>query len=316
MSCGSVMYQSHYSYFPYHRNILDSKQSLTPHEQQRGGGGVDDGGAGRAVETAVTGAIRGTEQPVDGGGQSPSDYNYPSPRHTSPSSFHQGGLSIHGPAGGFPPPPPALREAEQPAFLPGHQHRAPEQQPPLQRSSAETAGFNQNNNNNNNTAPAAVPSLDKVKGEKDGDYGEQQRSAQYLSANCVIFTYYSGEISKVVDDHFSKALSQTEQRESIPLLARNLPPSFFDSSWVGQPSLPPQPHADLYSEYGDPWQSYMASMTGYSAHQMYTARSYSSLLLQSRREWVEQNYPASSYPHMTGLEGGMQSSGTKELYWF
>ena len=64
-------------------------QSLTPHEQQRGGGGVDDGGAGRAVETAVTGAIRGTEQPVDGGGQSPSDYNYPSPRHTSPSSFHQ-----------------------------------------------------------------------------------------------------------------------------------------------------------------------------------------------------------------------------------
>ena len=52
--------------------------------------------------------------------------------------------------------------------------------------------------------------------------------------------------------------------ESIPLLARNLPPSFFDSSWVGQPSLPPQPHADLYSEYGDPWQSYMASMTGNS----------------------------------------------------
>jgi hypothetical protein len=39
---------------------------------------------------------------------------------------------------------------------------------------------------------------------------------------------------------------------------------------------------------------------GYSAHQMYTARSYSSLLLQSRREWVEQNYSASPYPPMSG----------------
>jgi hypothetical protein len=41
-------------------------------------------------------------------------------------------------------------------------------------------------------------------------------------------------------------------------------------------------------------------LAGYSAHQMYTARSYSSLLLQSRREWVEQNYSASPYPPMSG----------------
>ena len=30
------------------------------------------------------------------------------------------------------------------------------------------------------------------------------------------------------------------------------------------------------------------------------SRSYSSLLLQSRREWVEQNYSASPYAGMTG----------------
>ena len=55
---------------------------------------------------------------------------------------------------------------------------------------------------------------DKVKGEKDkeGMVEEDQKSAQYLSANCVIFTYYSGDISKVVDDHFSKALSQSNDR--------------------------------------------------------------------------------------------------------
>ena len=54
----------------------------------------------------------------------------------------------------------------------------------------------------------------KVKGEKDKEGMEEddQKNAQYLSANCVIFTYYSGDISKVVDDHFSKALSQSNDR--------------------------------------------------------------------------------------------------------
>ena len=52
-----------------------------------------------------------------------------------------------------------------------------------------------------------------VKGERDGDGSEEeQRSAQYLSANCVIFTYYTGDISKLVDEHFTKALSQSSDR--------------------------------------------------------------------------------------------------------
>ena len=170
-----------------------------------------------------------------------------------------------------------------------------------------------------------VADTDKVKGEKDkeGLEEEDQKNAQYLSANCVIFTYYSGDISKVVDDHFSKALSQSNDRgrgldinqvlfnlfflllDSIPLSARNLPPSFWDSSWVRTPSLPSSTElysADPYS--GDPWHNYMAAQMAvggsYSAHQMYTARSYSSLLLQSRREWVEQNYSSSPYASMTG----------------
>ena len=55
---------------------------------------------------------------------------------------------------------------------------------------------------------------------------------------------------------------------------------------------------------GDPWHNYMAAQMAvsggsYSAQQMYhSARSYSSLLLHSRREWVEQNYssPYSAVP--------------------
>ena len=54
-----------------------------------------------------------------------------------------------------------------------------------------------------------------IKGEREaGEQGEagEQRSAQYLSANCVIFTYVAGDISKLVDDHFTKALGQNSDR--------------------------------------------------------------------------------------------------------
>ena len=50
-----------------------------------------------------------------------------------------------------------------------------------------------------------------VKGERDKDE-EETRRAQYLSANCVIFTYMAGDISKLVDDHFTKALGQNSDR--------------------------------------------------------------------------------------------------------
>ncbi|KAL3249414.1 hypothetical protein MRX96_056035, partial [Rhipicephalus microplus] len=33
--------------------------------------------------------------------------------------------------------------------------------------------------------------------------------AHYVSDNCVVFTYYSGDISSVVDEHFSRALSES-----------------------------------------------------------------------------------------------------------
>ena len=45
-----------------------------------------------------------------------------------------------------------------------------------------------------------------VKGERDKEE-EETRRAQYLSANCVIFTYIPGEVSKLVDDHFNKVSS-------------------------------------------------------------------------------------------------------------
>ncbi len=33
--------------------------------------------------------------------------------------------------------------------------------------------------------------------------------SQYLTANCVVYTFFRGDISQVIDDHFARALSQS-----------------------------------------------------------------------------------------------------------
>lgn len=46
----------------------------------------------------------------------------------------------------------------------------------------------------------------------DEDDSEEEASnsrAQYVSANCVVFTHYQGDASSVVDEHFSRALDKT-----------------------------------------------------------------------------------------------------------
>lgn len=53
-------------------------------------------------------------------------------------------------------------------------------------------------------ASASAASLRSSSGSDEKEKAE----AQYLSANCVLFTYYSGDISAVIDEHFARALSQ------------------------------------------------------------------------------------------------------------
>ncbi|XP_062863953.1 transcription cofactor vestigial-like protein 2b [Trichomycterus rosablanca] len=77
--------------------------------------------------------------------------------------------------------------------------------------------------------------------------------AEYLSSRCVLFTYYQGDISSVVDEHFSRALSSCTEVESkrranhhsiepkSPNSRRSFPPSFWDSNY---PPLPSRPHRE------------------------------------------------------------------------
>uniref|UniRef100_G3NQW7 Vestigial-like family member 2a n=1 Tax=Gasterosteus aculeatus TaxID=69293 RepID=G3NQW7_GASAC len=101
--------------------------------------------------------------------------------------------------------------------------------------------------------------------------------AEYLSSRCVLFTYFQGDISAVVDEHFSRALSHTTVYSSshkagvtsdstftckdgpFPMSQRSFPPSFWNSSH--QPPVSSAlggalsaPHAELPFP-GDPYSS-------------------------------------------------------------
>ncbi|XP_033877913.1 transcription cofactor vestigial-like protein 2 [Acipenser ruthenus] len=82
-------------------------------------------------------------------------------------------------------------------------------------------------------------------GPKEGDRDKEKpvaHEAEYLSSRCVLFTYYQGDISSVVDEHFSRALSSYVEgdgkRRATELGAespspgrRSFPPSFWDSNY-------------------------------------------------------------------------------------
>lgn len=47
-----------------------------------------------------------------------------------------------------------------------------------------------------------------VKEEEGSPEKERPPEAEYINSRCVLFTYFQGDISSVVDEHFSRALSQ------------------------------------------------------------------------------------------------------------
>lgn len=63
--------------------------------------------------------------------------------------------------------------------------------------------------------------------------GTQPAEAEYLSSRCILFTYFQGEISDVVDEHFSRALSQssTFNTETKPIRVTQSSTSSTASLW-------------------------------------------------------------------------------------
>lgn len=57
------------------------------------------------------------------------------------------------------------------------------------------------------SASSSSSSYAHLRPEEGPKEKQEAPEAEYLSSRCVLFTYYQGDISSVVDEHFSRALS-------------------------------------------------------------------------------------------------------------
>uniref|UniRef100_UPI0037E82CD9 transcription cofactor vestigial-like protein 3 n=1 Tax=Semicossyphus pulcher TaxID=241346 RepID=UPI0037E82CD9 len=82
-------------------------------------------------------------------------------------------------------------------------------------------------------APGADTGRRSMSELKDGT------QAEYLSSRCVLFTYFQGDISDVVDEHFSRALSQASSfnSETKPIRVTQPSASVNAGSWKDGGSL-------------------------------------------------------------------------------
>ncbi|MEQ2232255.1 hypothetical protein ILYODFUR_009354 [Ilyodon furcidens] len=78
----------------------------------------------------------------------------------------------------------------------------------------------------------------------------QPTEAEYLSSRCVLFTYFQGDIGDVVDEHFSRALSQSSSFsiESKPIRVTQATATATNNPWKDGGS-----HSD--SQSTSPWSS-------------------------------------------------------------
>ena len=119
----------------------------------------------------------------------------PAPEQSSSSSNNSGHHS-----------PPAQQQHHNNSHPAGdHLHPPPTKRPKLDHHESSPPASSEL------VPPAAVKESPGNDGNLDGPDAEGEEdasaSAQYITANCVVVTYFSGEISRVVDEHFSRALN-------------------------------------------------------------------------------------------------------------
>ncbi|GAB1600497.1 cofactor vestigial 2 [Argonauta hians] len=141
-----------------------------------------------------------------------------------------------------------------------------------------------------------------TKSDEEYEKGDQSKgSVQYLNPNCVLLTYFTGETSVVVDEHFTRSLNQVSSyqppdrtttktsftRPDVPLMChRKFPASFWDSAYQSSTSsLPHSFHfpSDAYlnsslyamSSFHKTWPYSLASQTHSYAPQPAHTFSYS-----------------------------------------
>lgn len=66
-----------------------------------------------------------------------------------------------------------------------------------------TGGSTSSSSSSNSSSSSYTP----LRAEEGPKEKQEALEAEYLTSRCVLFTYYQGDISSVVDEHFSRALS-------------------------------------------------------------------------------------------------------------
>ena len=54
----------------------------------------------------------------------------------------------------------------------------------------------------------------RLESDVEGDGPEEEGSAQYLTANCLLLTYFNGDSANLVDAHFDRALNNEKMQSS------------------------------------------------------------------------------------------------------
>lgn len=93
---------------------------------------------------------------------------------------------------------------------------------PFQRYGSQTLDYTTHTGSYPYLGDSRTVSKREVTESATYDPESEPRGSQYLNANCLLLTYFHGDTSTVVDEHFSRALSQ---------------PSSFSSDRNGNPSL-------------------------------------------------------------------------------
>lgn len=84
------------------------------------------------------------------------------------------------------------------------------------------------------SAPTGAESGRRASSVSELKDGAQPAEAEYLSSSCVLFTYFKGDIGDVVDEHFSRALSQASIFSSEAKPIRVTQSSASNNVWKGK----------------------------------------------------------------------------------
>lgn len=84
------------------------------------------------------------------------------------------------------------------------------------------------------SAPTGAESGRRASSVSELKDGTQPAEAEYLSSSCVLFTYFKGDIGDVVDEHFSRALSQASIFSSEAKPIRVTQSSASNNVWKGK----------------------------------------------------------------------------------